>query len=764
MSLSVTVRVSSVRSQNPRGFGGAIFTGVPVDGSGAVADAAAYVVVRASSLAIGAARVERGQWWSVRGPVVERQVPVNGFMMTERQVEAVEAVLARPSGEHIITFLADNPAFEGIGTVKARRLWDAFGERLYELLDSADAATLSSVLTPDIAERLVLAWTFQGESRTLQWLQAQGFDARLGRKVLAFFGGDTAERIEEDPYRLLSFCAGWKEVDRLARSQFGVGPADPRRLQGAVEEACYRLIADGHTVMLSADLMDRVVPLLGKPPVGVRWRDQLSAALSSGLANGTFVKGQHGLQPLGTLVMERQIAQAVHERLTGASTSLLSADEVERVIDEVRATDGVELNDEQRAAIHAAAKHEFLCITGGAGVGKTTILRALYRLYDKVGVRVVQVALAGRAAKRMQEATGRSASTIASFLKAYEEGQLDGPTVLVVDEASMVDVISMSRICAVLPSQVRLVLVGDPHQLMPVGPGLVLHALGEVPSVPVVELKTVKRYGGAIAAAATAIRAGRWPALSDDETAAVAFLPCRDELIGETVVELLALDRANTQVLCAVRNGPAGTKGLNVLCQARFTAHAPEVRSWNEEFDCEERVGLREGDTVLCTRNMWSLGLQNGSLGTVVEVEDTPRVLRDDAGEETGVALAWVEWDDGQRRPLTVDMLNDIELGYAVTVHKAQGSQWRRVIVPVTSSRLLDRTLLYTALTRAQSQVLLVGDVAAARAATLAPSRASERKVALDLALKRLMQSSQGLAAGTSVYPQTHPNAASGEP
>ena len=740
MSLPLTVRVSSIRSQNPRGFGGAIFTGVPVDSNGAVTDAGTYLVVRASSPVLGAVRVERGQWWNVRGPVVERQVTANGFQMTERQVEAEEAALARPSGEHIIAFLADNPAFEGIGTVKARRLWDTFGERLYELLDRVDAETLSTVLAPEIAERLVLAWGFQGESRTLQWLQAQGFDARLGRKVLTFFGGDAERRIEEDPYRLLSFCAGWKEVDRLATGQFGVEPDDPRRLQGAVEEACYRLFADGHTAMLSADLMDRVGPLLGKPPAGVRWRDQLSLAISAGLGNGSFVKGHHGLQPLGAMVMERQIAQAAHDRLARTSLPLLPPDAVNQLIADVRATDGVELNDEQRAAIHAAARHEFLCITGGAGVGKTTVLKALYRLYDQLGIRVVQVALAGRAAKRMQEATGRSAATIASFLKGYEEGQLEGPTVLVVDEASMVDVISMSRICAVLPSHVRLVLVGDPHQLMPVGPGLVLHALSGVAGVPGVELKTVKRYGGAIAAAATDIRAGRWPSLSEDETAAVAFLPCAPEFIGVTVVELLALDRGNSQVLGAVRNGPAGTKTLNALCQERFTAGAAEVKCWNAEFDCEERVGLRLGDTVMCTRNMWSLGLQNGSLGTVVEVEDTPRVLLDDAGDEAGLALAWVEWDDGQRRALTCDMLEDIELGYAVTVHKAQGSQWQRVIVPVTSSKLLDRTLLYTALTRAQTQVLLVGDVDAARAATLAPPRASERKVALDLALARLME------------------------
>lgn len=135
---------------------------------------------------------------------------------------------------------------------------------------------------------------------------------------------------------------------------------------------------------------------------------------------------------------------------------------------------------------------------------------------------------------------------------------------------------------------------------------------------------------------------------------------------------------------------------------------------------------------MLCTRNLWDKGLQNGSLGRVVQVEPTAP-----PSEELEQELAWVEWDDGIRRPITRDMLDDIELGYAVTVRKAQGSQWSRVIIPVSASKLLDRTLLYTAVTRAQAQVILVGDVDAARRAVLAPPKAEGRNVALDLAFLR---------------------------
>ena len=736
--LEQTLRVTSIRSQSPRGFGGCIFTGKPIDSQGNVQDATAYYVVKATGPTLGKTLVQTGQWWKVAGKASERLLEVNGFQVSETQIEASKAVLMRPSGEHIVSFIADNPAFVGIGQVKARKLWDALGDKLYAALDAADLDALATVLTPESALQVVGAWAQYGDSRTLQWLQAEGIDLAIGRKVLQFFGRETPEKLQEDPYRLLSFCASWRQVDALAQSYFALEPDDPRRLQGAIEEACYRVFASGHTMVLSAKLMDVLQSVLGSQTKTFRWRSLVPTALSQGLTNGSFVVGHYGVQPLGAMVMERQVAKAVTDRLGAKDTALMPSTEVDAVLHAYEAKEGIELNAEQRRAVHLASEKSFMLITGGAGVGKTTVLKALYKVYDQAGVEVVQLALAGRAAKRMQEATGRAASTIASFLRAAKE--LAGPCVVVVDEASMVDIVTMHRLVELLGPDVRIVMAGDPEQLMPVGPGLVLHALIRVPAVPLSELKVIKRYGGDIAAAAVSIRKGIWPSLSSDETDPIAFIHCTDgrtaagtSLIAETVLDLYRLDPTNTQILSARRNGSDGVKPINALCQSATTTSNKPMRVWSVQHDQMVLTGFHLGDPVLCTRNMWDRGLQNGSLGIIVEIDDVPRMLTDEDGAETEPALAWVLWDDGVRRPVVEAMLDDLELGYAITVHKAQGSQWPRVILPLTGHRLLDRTLIYTAITRAQTQVLIVGDEAAAKAAVESPPRVQARQVGLDL-------------------------------
>lgn len=739
MTATHLVRVTSVRSRGLSGMGGCIFSAKVIDSSGNVADSGRSLVVKASGAVLRGDLVQPGQWWRVSGAESSRQLQLDGYLLTETQIDAESASIERPSGEHLVTFLADSPAFPGIGQVKARRLWEHFGARLYEVLDSGDSTALQEVLSEEQADSLVQGWQLQGDSKTLQWLQTEGMDVALGKKVLRFFGQETSAKLAEDPYRLLSFCAGWREVDTLARKHFHVAIDDPRRLQGAIEEACYRTFAAGHTACLSSRLMDEVSAVLGGGHRSPGWRELVHKSLSSGLTNGSYVVSHHGVQPLGAYVMERQVARAVACRIS-SSAPVVPDDALAAVLARYETRENLSLNAEQQEAVRSAMRNRVLLVTGGAGVGKTTVLKAMYEAFDAAGVAVVQLALAGRAAKRMQEATGRKATTIANYLGTARES-LPAETVVVVDEASMVDIVSMSRLCESIGDAARLVLVGDPSQLMPVGPGLVLHALVEVPEVPKVHLLAVKRYGGLIASAANDIRAGRWPTLPDDASAPIALLATDDRGsdIASMVLALYQQQPAGTQVLCAVRNGSDGTKFLNATCQEVLTSRAPAVKVWSDRHGAYISTGLHLGDPVLCTRNLWDRGLQNGSLGVVTKVEEEPLALLSDEGELQAYALAWVEWDDGVVRPIVEAMLDDIELGYAITIHKAQGSQWQRVIVPLTGRRLLDRTLIYTAVTRAQSQVILIGPPEAIRAAVEAEPRARSRSVNLDLHLGRLL-------------------------
>lgn len=722
---TLTVRVSAIRSQKSNGFGGAIFTAIEVDDKGWRKDASTHFVVSADWRVLPVA-VERGQLWRVTGTPEPNTIVVNGYRLTEATIKPQAMELLRPSGDHIATLLAEGKSFVGIGQVKAQRLWDHFGEALYGVLDHGDVARLKEVLPQDMAERLTEAWRAWGDSFTVQWLQSKGFPVSLGRKLLAFYGKDATAKIEEDPYRLLSFAANWKTTDALARKHFNIVADDPRRLAGAVEEALYAAFDAGHTCLPQADFKSRLSILLSDLDT-----PRIDDAVAFGLARGSFVVREERLHAPGPYLMESAVAEAIATRLIDSSP-LLQTFELTGLIDayeremRTQGNPGFALNKKQREALAVANANAFAIITGGAGTGKTTVLRAFFHLCDAAGFTIYPMALSGRAAKRIGEATGRKAETIAGFIKRFDAKEAPECGVVVIDESSMCDLPSIYRVLRHLPPTYRLVLVGDPNQLPPVGPGLLLHELAHDERLPRVELTDVRRYGGVIATAAAEVRAGRWPELPGDPEADIAFVNCVPDAINATIIELYGADRQGSQILCATRNNVAGgVKALNAACQKRFNAHGEPLLLWNDEHDQRQATGLCVGDPVICLKNDWEIDLQNGSLGTILSVK------AQQPGDDPTASLGQILWDDGQVREITAALLPQLELAYAITIHKAQGSAFKRIIVPITKSRLLDRTLLYTAITRAEQQVILVGDWKAAKQAAIEPPHAESRRVAL---------------------------------
>ncbi|NYT64277.1 AAA family ATPase [Alcaligenaceae bacterium] len=494
----------------------------------------------------------------------------------------------------------------------------------------------------------------------------------------------------------------------------------------------YTELDHGSTCVPREVVRDKLAKLVGKV--------YAEEALRLALERHYVVDFEGVIHALGPWSIECSLSEWL-VRLATPTRPLLEHEDVEALMERyerAEAADGTPftLNSAQRNAVLAASSHRLLLITGGAGVGKTTVLKCIRSMLDTSGQNVYQMALSGRAAKRMAEATGKPSMTIAGFLRNVGRHGIAENSTVVVDEASMLDVLLAYRVVGALPQAGRLILIGDPFQLPPVGPGLTLHALMEVPQLAKVELTAVKRFSGDIAITANAVREGSLPVLRSTSDAAITFLECGPDKVSEVVLSLLLKEPENTQVLTFTKNaGPASSRILNEFCQRQLAVAAKRLVVFNDERRRLEDTGFRLGDPVLCTKNLWHMGLQNGSLGRMYSVNDEP--LTDSEGV---VSYGWIQWDDGELRTVTNEVLDALELGYAITVHKAQGSQFKRVVVPVFATRNLDRTMLYTAITRATQQVLLVGDRSVAAEVVASPPSASKRWVGLPRFIQQAIQ------------------------
>ena len=537
-----------------------------------------------------------------------------------------------------------------------------------------------------------------------------GIDRKVAARAVSFWGDQAVAKLRENPYRLLTVCP-WASVDRVAR-QLGFARDDRRRLVGGVEAAVYDRLDRKHTATPEARLLADVAARLGCGPDGSR------AALGEAVADGAVVGSEAGYQPAGAAHMERFIEDRVREmsRPDGGRRDLLigtaTPADVDAYLDGASAGGAGALTSGQRDAVRLAMSGRFALLTGGAGVGKTTCLRAINATATHFGHHVVQLALAGRAAQRMADATGQPARTIASWLRAAMQGKADtgAHTLMVVDEASMLDLPTTYRLLFHVHRDARLLLVGDIAQLPPIGFGLVLHRLVGCAGVPQVELTEIlrSREASGIPSVSRSLRDGTVPALLayGPDAGGCSFIGSSPEDVAGHVARIRRdLAGEEVQVVGSVYGGPAGIDALN----ARFHAANAVGKQVLGRF--------AEGDPVIWTVNDHGRGLWNGSMGVVLEV----------AGESLTVRL------HDKEVVLQTGELGSLDLAYAVSTHKAQGSQFGTVVVPVVRSRLLDRTLLYTAVTRAVRRVVLVGSRTAFEEAVVNPPASLDRDVGFQM-------------------------------
>ncbi|WP_036291802.1 AAA family ATPase [Methylosinus sp. PW1] len=745
-NVSLTAQISNIRWAAPTR--GAIVVAMRTDVTGA--ESWGSYLIRIPAKTLGKQGVFEGDVWKFEG--------LSEQYRGRPQLRAVTATLVRPYGRNMVATLS-SARFPGIGKTKAAALWERFGDDLRGLLDREDVDKLSEVVTIDAATVLVEGWrTFQlGD--VVEWLDKHRLPVKLGTALLDFYGARAIQKVEADPYRLLAFGLGWRSVDEIATGNFGISPDDPRREHAAVAEVLYRAYdRDGSTALEHDSIVARTRTILAGS------EEQAFRAVGNPYAGGGWLRDEDsGLyQSSGAWLLEQYVAARIRRMIDGqddpAQNDLLLSSEfgpserqkARQALADWQAAQHP-LGEEQERAVWTALENRIAVVSGVAGAGKTASLTALYAALDAIGSEVVQMALAGRAAKRMHEATGRKAITIAGFLHqdSEETDRLDTRT-YVVDEASMVDVATLFGILRKLGPGARLVLVGDPAQLPPIGAGLTFHLLCRPDSpAPRAHLTRVYRQDGAtgIPAIAGAIRSGNWPAIPaySGPAVGVSILPCsRDDLatIADVYDALVTAegDEAEVQILGTTH---AEVGSLNEDLYDRRLSERRAVR-----LDDREYSGFCEGCPIIFRENDWERGLNNGSLGTIIRSIDPPMFLAN-AGEQgqqgallrlseamdedgaprfTGDVVHAEAVLDGNSHYLTqVDLVDRVQRAYGLTVHKAQGSQWSRVIVVVGKSQLLDRTLVYTALTRGVRQVVLVGDIEAAQQAVAAEPRVFDR-------------------------------------
>lgn len=669
------VAVRSILGTTRRG--GAVFSGLTPDDHTVRVVAAPDVLSR---------RPVPGEAWAVTGRFEDHY-------RYGRQLVAQSCQYQVPTGRLLIRYLADSVRFKGLGETKAMALWDKFGDRLGEILSSGAMEALESILAKPMAERLVEAWQeAKVEGELMTYLDAHGFDYRLATKLQRVWG-DTARRmLDRNPYYLLAFTS-WNKVDAAA-GKLGLAPDDERRLVGAVESALYDRLQNTHTRTSRTELLTSVAHKLQGPDPS----NAIELALLEGAATGGPTTGY---QPIGAAALECGIANRIRRMLNGETpeqdtlfTSDLNECWADRLIEEVERNQGFALNDEQRLAAKLPFEQSFCLMTGGAGVGKTTVLRVVIRLAEKRNLKVFQMALAGRAAKRMSEATGHPATTIAKFLieaKAERLG-ISADSLLVIDEASMLDLPMLYRILRHLPDGARVLLVGDPAQLAPIGFGLVFHRLVGNPRVPQVHLVKVHRQAEStgIPAAAKAVRVHTLPSFVPygGHHPGVSFIQCEEAGVLAALDGVVAHWKGEDwQVLAGTKRGVAGINAINLH------NHLSAPGALYAEY-------LVPGEPVIHLVNDYERGLMNGTLGRVASVEEDGRTYL-------------LEFEGHMHRFDSTEIHERVDHAYAISIHKAQGSQFDRVAVVITKSRLLDHALIYTALTRGVKQVVFIGNRAA---------------------------------------------------
>jgi exodeoxyribonuclease V alpha subunit len=618
----------------------------------------------------------------------------------------------------------------GVGPVTARKIVECFGLDSLDIIQFyPDRLTEVDGIGPSKAATIAESFSEQRDIREIMlFLQSYGISTNYAIKIYKLYGNETINKIRENPYRLADDIVGigFKRADKIAQSM-GIDPSDKYRLTAGTKYVLSQAAGHGHTYLPREELVQKAAALLNAD------EELVDHAIVTLAVNQEIILEEREDH---TAVYQAPFYQAeagVSMRLPQLSMTpvdnplLRMREEMERI----QAEEGILFAPEQQEAIIKAMENSVVVITGGPGTGKTTIINCIIKLFEKLNMEVTLAAPTGRAAKRMTQATGREAKTIHRLLEYSfgDEGEdkfqrnEDNPLytdVLIVDEVSMVDILLMNHLMKALLPGARLILVGDVDQLPSVGPGNVLRDIIDSKVVTVVYLSQIFRQAqeSMIVVNAHRINRGEPPYLNVKDKDFYLERKESPEDILRTVIDLC--DRRlpdyygfdpmkDIQVLAPMKKGTTGVYNLNVELQKALN---PKSRRKNEKTYGD--TVFREGDKVMQIKNnyqmTWTRTTEEGAFleeGEGVFNGDVGFIEQIDPEEQKVIVL----FDDDKRVEYEYSQLDELELAYAVSIHKSQGSEFPVILLPLTwgPPMLMTRNLLYTAVTRAKSLVVIVG-------------------------------------------------------